>query len=126
MSYELRYFNQGFHARFHGEVSIDELNRANGEMQGHFDFDHHRYQLIDFLDATLDSVTEDDAEFPAVTDSVASKTTRLCVKVAFVVTEAYALSLVHSYIQYARLFVPKWKFEVFPRRSSALAWVESG
>lgn len=123
MSYTLGYSDNGFHVSFHGDVSIDEINCANGEIQGHDDFDCHRYQLIDFLDANLSSVTPEDAEFPAVTDSVASRTTQLYVKVAFVVQESYALSIVNSYVNYARRLIPKWMFGVFSSRNSALDWI---
>ncbi|MBM9616161.1 hypothetical protein JWJ90_17980 [Desulfobulbus rhabdoformis] len=125
MSYELSYFSKGFHLCFHGDVSIDEINSANGAIQGHNEFDDHRYQLVDFLDADLSSVIEEDGEFPAVTDSVASQTTQLYVKVAFVVQESYAIDIVKSYVNYARQLVPKWHFGVFSSRASALRWVNN-
>lgn len=124
MSYELSYSENGFLVHFEGSISIDELNRANGEIQGHDDFDYHKYQIIDLLDANLSSVTEEDTEFPAITDSVASKTTNYSVKVAFIVKESYALSIVNSYLQYSRQLVPKWKFGVFSTRNGALKWVK--
>jgi hypothetical protein len=43
---------------------------ANGEIQGHVEFDNHNYQVVDLLDADLSSVTEEETEFPAVTDLV--------------------------------------------------------
>ena len=73
MPYELSYSEQGICVHFDGNVSIEELNYANGEIQSHYGFDYHKFQLINFLDADLSSVTEEDAELPAVTDSAASK-----------------------------------------------------
>nr|WP_321464608.1 hypothetical protein [uncultured Desulfobulbus sp.] len=125
MSYELSYAEKGFLVHFAGNVSIEELNRANGEIQTHYYFDYHTYQVIDLLDANLSSVTEEDAEFPAVTDSVASKTTLHSVRVVFVVKESYAFSVVNSYVTYARQLVPKWEFAVFPTRDEALKWARS-
>ena len=126
MSYELRYTEPGFWVDFTGNVSIEELNRANGEIQSHYGFESHKYQLINFLDADLSSVTEEDAEFPAVTDSAASKMTRHCVKVAFIVKESYALNIVNCYVQYARQLVPNWKFGVFSTRDDAMKWATLG
>jgi len=122
MSYELRYNDGGFVAVFKGNVTIDELNSANGEMHGHFDFDNHRYQIVDLLEANLDSVCDEDTEFPAVTDSIASETTVRKVKVAFVVEESYALSIVNGYVEHARRLVPKWKFGVFSTPEVAFTW----
>jgi hypothetical protein len=73
-------------------------------------------------DADLSSVAEEDAEFPAVTDSAASKMTRHCVKVAFIVKESYALNIVNYYVQHARQLVPNWKFGVFSTHDDAMKW----
>ena len=121
MSYELSYAEHGFVVRFHGNVTIDELNIANGELQGHAQFDNHRFQIIDLLAADLATVTEEDAEFPAVTDSIASRT-NWGVKVAFVVTDSYAVNIVNSYMTYARQLTPKWEFGIFATYDAALEW----
>ena len=122
MPYELRYTEPGIYVHFIGNVSIEELNRANGEIQSHYGFDSHKFQLINFLDADLSSVAEEDAEFPAVTDSTASKMTRYCVKVAFIVKESYALNIVNYYVHHARQLVTNWKFGIFSTRDDAIKW----
>lgn len=124
MSYELKYSDNGFVVRFRGMVTIEELNKANGEIQGHFNFDDHNYQIVDLLDADLSSVTEEDAEFPAETDSIASQTRRN-VKVALIAREKHALNIVMSYVQYARALIPNWQFDIFSTREDALNWTRT-
>lgn len=123
MPYDLNYIDSGFVAIFKGEVTIEELNEANGEIQGHSNFDDHNYQIVDLLAADLSTVTEEDTEFPAVTDSVAS-VSRWNVKVALVVTEEHALSIVNSYVRYAQQLTPRWQFAVFSTRGDALQWAK--
>ncbi len=121
MSHILVYSDGGFTLCFKDKVMIDELNSANGAIHGHTEFDNHRYQIIDLLDADLSFVTEEDAEFPAVADSIASRT-NWGVKVAFVVTDSYAVDIVNSYVTYARQLTPKWEFGVFATCDAALEW----
>ena len=124
MSYELSYSNRGFVVIFKGNVTIEEINDANGDIHGHANFDNHNYQIVDFLDADLSSVEMEDAEIAAQTDCIASRT-RWNVKVSFVVREAYALKIVNSYVNYAQQLIPTWKFGVFSTQEEALKWVKS-
>lgn len=121
MSYKLDYRDGGFTIRFEGRITADELNQGNGDIHGHDQFDYHSYQIVDLLAADLTPLSEQDAQFPALTDS-ASSSRRWKVKVALVVTEKHALSVVNSYVMYARKYIPHWEFEVFATVEEALMW----
>jgi len=55
---------------FSGIVSIDEINEANGQVQGH--------QKFDFLNADLSTVDAEDALIPAYTDVAALTSRQSC------------------------------------------------
>ncbi|WP_321492246.1 hypothetical protein [uncultured Desulfobacter sp.] len=124
MSYELSYIERGFVVRFKGDVTIEELNDANGKIHGHAKFDYHRYQIIDLIEADLSSVTEEDAKEPAATDSIASLR-KWNVKVALVAVKSAALSAANNYAEQARQLTPTWKFEIFSTFEDALKWVNT-
>ncbi len=124
MSYELSYSDGGFLLRFEGNVTNDELNMANGEIHGHEEFDSHRFQVVDVLDADLSLLTEDDAALPAETDAV-SATRKWHVKVALIVAKPKDVIVVDSYVAAARQLIPHWEFGVFSTRENGMKWVNS-
>lgn len=124
MPYDFDYSEGGYVVRFKGNVTIEELNDANGEIQGHSDFDFHNYQIVDLLKADLSSVNEKAALIPAATDSVASET-RKNVKVAVVASESHALSVANSYVKLAREMSSSWEFDVFSTYEDALKWAKT-
>lgn len=124
MSYELSYNDRGFVIRFKGDVTIEELNDANGKIHGHAKFDYHRYQIVDLLDADLSSVSGEDAKVPAVTDYIASLR-KWNVKVALVAVKSPALNAANNYAEQARQLTPTWKFKIFSTFEDALKWVNT-
>lgn len=124
MSYGFSYKDQGFVLCFKGHVTIEELNKANGEIHAHPEFDSHCYQIVDLLEADLSSVSKDDAKIPAAIDAAAS-TYRWGIKVALVAREVSALEAAYNYVEQARRLAPRWEFNIFPTRTEALEWART-
>ena len=124
MSYKLSYSEYGFVLRFKGNITIEELNNANGRIHGHVNFDFHRYQIIDFLSADISSITSNQAKEPAAMDAVACLTLWR-VKVAFVAVENKTLSVINDYIAEVRQLIPRWEFDIFSTCEDALRWAKS-
>ena len=89
MSYSLSYRDKGFFLTHKGVISIDEINEANGQIHGHEEFDSHKYQIIDLLNADFSEILLTKAKQPGATDSAASKT-KGNIKVALLVEEEKA------------------------------------
>ena len=121
MSYSLNYKNNGFFLTHKGRITIDELHEANGRIHGHKEFDSHKYQIINLLDADFSKISEDKSIEPALTDLIASKT-RTNVNVALVVKEANSINFCKSYILESQKHGSKWDFEIFSDLKSALEW----
>lgn len=124
MSYEFSYNERGFVLRFKGNVTIEELNEANGKIHGHAKFDYHRYQIIDLLEANLSSVTKEDAKEPAATDAIASLR-KWNVKVVLVAIKSDAVKAAKNYVERAQRLAPTWKFEIFSNFEDALRWAKT-
>jgi hypothetical protein len=117
----MSYVDDGFILTFKGDVTIQELNQANSAIHQHPNFDIHRYQIVNFLDADLSSVTENDGRIPAQLDSIAARKNEN-VNVAFVAQGAHTLRVVEGYLSAAQASNKKWKFRAFSTFVDALAW----
>ena len=124
MSYKIDYRDGGYIARFEGDITIDEINLANGEVHGHENFDVHRYQVINLLEANLVAVTEDDVLIPAAINYVASKT-RKNVKMAIVANQSYTVTLAKHFVSSAGDMSLPWQVKVFSELESALKWAKT-
>ena len=123
MSYKIDYCDGGYTAYFSGNITIEEINLANGEVHGHPHFDSHRYQIVNFLDADLNGVSEDDVLIPAAIDKVAAKTTQT-VKVAIVANQIHSMTLAQYFVTSAQHMEVPWKFRVFPELTTAEQWAK--
>lgn len=125
MAYELSYRDNGFFLTHRGRVDVAAINAVNGLIHGHKEFDHHRFQLIDLLDADFSAIPVQDAMMPAATDTVAS---RMChdVQVAMVVADEAAREFCNRYVETARMLESGWQFRIFDRRKDALEWIGLG
>ena len=121
LPFSLIYKNNGFFLTHKGLISIDEIHEANGLIHGHEDFDAHKYQIINLLDADFSTINQNKSVEPAATDLVASKT-RPNIKVALVVREAKAVNFCKLYILESKQDDSPWDFEIFSELEGALQW----
>ena len=103
-------------------ISIDEINEVNGLIHGHPEFDAHRYQIVDLLDADFTEILTSTAKQPGATDWAASKTVSH-VKVAILVEEPAARQFCQEYIATAQQMGSDWEFALFPCRDQARQWI---
>jgi len=121
MSYYLNYKNDGYFLTHKGLITIDEIHEANGLIHGHEEFDSHKYQVINLLDADFSTISQSKSKEPAITDLVASKT-RPNVNVALVARETYAINFCKRYISESKQRGSQWDFEIFSDLIDALEW----
>lgn len=124
MSYLLTYKQNGFFLTHKGLITIDEIHEANGLIHGHEEFDSHRYQIINLLDADFSTINQNESKEPAATDLVASRI-RSNIKVALVVREALAMNFCTLYISVSKQDGSSWVFEIFSELESALQWART-
>lgn len=125
MSYQLVHEGNGFIVTFYGDVSISEINEANGEIQGHAEFDTHRYQLIDFRAASLTKVTKEDSHEPAATDVVAA-TMNPSVRLALLSPDAISVPICEEFARESIELGSPWKYGIFYDYDAALEWARAG
>lgn len=121
MSYFLTYKNKGFFLTHKGIITIDEIHEANGLIHGHEEFDSHKYQIINLLEANFSSINLNESIEPAATDLVASRI-RSNIKVALVAREAKAINFCALYISVSKQDGSSWVFEIFSELENALQW----
>ena len=121
MSYYISYKDNGFFLTHKGIITIDEIHKANGLIHGHEEFDSHKYQIINLLDADFSTICQSKSKEPAVTDLVASKS-QSNIKVAIVAWEANAISFCKLYISESKQRGSPWDFEIFSDLEAALEW----
>ena len=121
MSYHISYKNNGLFFTHKELITIDEIHEANGLLHGHEEFDSHKYQIINLLDADFSTISQSKSIEPAATDLVASKT-KSNIKVALVVREAKAVNFCRLYISKSKQFDSPWSFKIFLDLESALEW----
>jgi hypothetical protein len=123
MAYEISFKNNGFIVVQSGVISIDEINKANGDMHGHKEFDSHKYQIINLLDADFTEIIKKSYDEPAAMDWAGSLTQEK-VKVAFVVQDPTAVNYCNSYISESKDMASPWDFALFADMKDALEWVD--
>ena len=121
MSYFLTYKNKGFFLTHNGIITIDEIHEANGLIHGHEEFDSHKYQIINLLEANFSSINLNESIEPAATDLVASRI-RSNIKVALVARESKAINFCALYISVSKQDGSSWVFEIFSELENALQW----
>ena len=121
MSYYINHKDNGFFLTHKGLITIDEIHEANGLIHGHEEFDSHKYQIVNLLDADFSTISQRKSKEPAATDLVASKT-RSNIKVALVAREANAISFCKLYISESKQRSSPWDFQIFSDLEAALEW----
>lgn len=121
LSYCVTYKNNGFLLTHKGLITINEIHEANGLIHGHEEFDSHKYQIINLLDADFSKINQSKSIEPAATDLVASKI-RSNIKVAIVVREAKAINFCKLYVSESKQYGSPWDFEIFSELEAALQW----
>jgi hypothetical protein len=121
MSYHISYKNNVLFLTHKELITIDEIHEANGILHGCEEFDSHKYQIINLLDADFSTISQSKSIEPAATDLVASKT-KSNVKVALVVREVKAINFCRLYILESKQLGSPWDFEMFSNLEGALEW----
>ena len=123
MPYQLTYENDGFLLVHTGIITIQEINESNGLIHGHPEFDSHRYQIVDLLEADFSEILLANANQPGATDWAASKTASN-IQVAMVVEETNAKAFCEEYISTTKQLGSDWEFGLFPSREQARKWLD--
>ena len=121
MSYLLDFHDKGFFVSMTSVITLDDIDRSNGDLHGHRDFDHHRFQLWDLSKADFSPISESDILEAAATDFVASKT-RYMVKVGFIVLDDHVKTICSAYISQSLAMGSPWQFEIFDDPDVARKW----
>jgi len=121
MSYNLNYKSNGFFLTYKGFITINEINASNGLMHGHEEFDSHKFQIINLLEADFSLINKSRSREPAATDLVASRFSSK-VKVALVVREVNAVNFCEQYIKESISGGSPWDFKIFSELEDALQW----
>jgi hypothetical protein len=124
MAYCLIWKESGTILNFSGDLSIKEINEANGFLHGNYRIESHRYTIWDLLGANLSSITEDEIDIPAAIDMPAARYVRK-IKVLLVVQEAHATQLCKRYIKTASELISNWEFAIFNSMADAKKWIDS-
>ena len=122
MPYELNWKDNGCIIILTGNSSIEEINKSNGEIQGDYRFDTHKYQIWNHLDADLSAIISDEASIPASIDSIAAKYVP-GIKVALVIQEKNAVNFANYYIEKSKEFGSTWEVKLFDNMENTVQWV---
>ena len=122
MPYKIYFKNNGFFLKHTGLVTLSEINEVNGVIHGHKNFDEHKFQVIDLLNADLSNIDIEDADEPGTIDSIASKSNPY-VKVAIIAVDEQTIKFCENYIGSAIQIGIEWKFRVFSNTDSAFQWI---
>ena len=121
MAVSVEYRDRGFFIEHKGTVTIDEINEVNGAVHGHSQFDAHRFQVVNLLEADFSQISYERSEEPAATDFVASQALGR-VRVALVARDGAAVRFCRLYIEESKEFGSPWEFEVFEDQEAAVEW----
>ncbi len=121
MPYTLIYRDNGFFAKHSGVITIDEINEANGKIHGHVDFDSHKFQVINLLEADLTHLHASLARIPGAIDSAGSRVNSH-VKVALIAVDYISIQFCLEYINTARRLKSSWEFLIFSNEKEAILW----
>ena len=124
MPYELIYEDRGFIICFFGNISINDLNQGNDDIQGHEKFDSHRYQIVDLRKANLTGIALEETEVPATTDYFASFT-NASVRIAMVVSDVIGSTVCREFIHHSITIGSPWEYGVFHDYDEALMWAKT-
>jgi len=122
MAYQIEWRKKGVLVRCSGSMDIQDIHEANGKLHGSSQFDNHLFQIWDFLNANLESITLDEMEEPAATDQVAS-TYAPNVKVAIVVRDPHSVKLMCHYAEKSGDYETDWKCQIFDTMAKASEWI---
>lgn len=124
MPYRTTWEPEGIVWEFEGDVTAEEIQRANAEFYGDERSDSSKYQIIDATDVTSVEWTEIDINVTAAYDIGADRSVKN-LKVAYVARDEEIVELLEKYVGISRRMNSSWKFEGFRDMSSARAWAAS-
>ncbi len=124
MTYHITWNEKGVILNLLGEINIQEINEANGIIQGDARLEDLKYQIWDLLEADLSPISKIQVEVPAAIDLAASKSV-LKMKVAFIAQESHSVEVCQHYIKESKDLGSPWEFGLFNCMGNAMEWGES-
>jgi len=124
MTYKIDWEKHGTYVECSGAFDMAALREANGRLHGYPEFDDHRYQIWNLLDADLSGITRPEMVQPAAIDKVAERSAPH-MRVALVVQDAYAARLCDAYIESAGALKSAWQCRRFEDVASARQWAQA-
>ena len=74
MPYKINIEPQGSYVICTGHYDLKQIHQSNGEVMGLAEFDSHKYQIWNLLDADMFDIDINDMREPAAMDTVAGRT----------------------------------------------------
>ena len=122
MPYRTHWKENGIVWEFYGDVTAQEIERANAEFYRDARSDEAKYQIVDARDVASVEWQERDIKTVAAYDLGASRTLRN-VRVALVADDGEIMEKLDRYADLSRRLNSSWQFERFETLEPARAWV---
>lgn len=124
MPYKTEWEPRGIVWEFFGDVTAEEIDRANAEFYSNPRSDDAKFQIIDAR--RVDSVEWNEIEIStAAAYDVGADRTIKNIKVAYVAVDVEIVSKLEKYIDIARRLSSSWQFKGFEDISAAREWIAS-
>ena len=107
---------------FAGDVTAEEIERANAEFYEDPRSDQARYQIIDARAVTSVEWNDMDIKTTAAMDIGAEQVVKN-VKVAYIASDPGVMDLLEQYADISRLLNSSWKFKGCETMAEARAWI---
>jgi hypothetical protein len=121
MTHQIKWDNGGVFVECSGNLTIQDIHIANGLLQGDERFEKHQFQVWNLIKSNLSQITLEEMKEPAAIDLVASAYTKN-VKVALVVQESHAVSLISAYCEQCNQDNSTWQSQYFSHLADAIKW----
>lgn len=124
MPYETVWEKHGTVWTFFGEISFEEIDKANKEFYSDKRSDNCKYQIFNGIQVTNITMDKKDTLVTACSDSGASMSITN-VKVALVGGPDELIKLYEEYINISKKINRSWQFKIFESLEMAKQWVSS-
>ncbi len=123
MPYYTNWKKDGIIWKFYGDVTADEIERANNEFYENEGSDFAKYQIIDTLDVKSVEWNDIDIKKIAALDKGASIMINK-LRVAYISNDEKVIKILEKYTEISRILNSTWEFRSFAETKPAIEWVK--
>lgn len=124
MPYEITWEAKGVYIKFRGIVSSYEDDEANNQLYRDPRFEDSDYFIWDMTDVIRFEMADDEIDFPAITDKVATSY-KPKLKGALIATDKAVQRIIELYIYKSVEMESSWELKLFNHISDARRWILS-